>query len=415
MSELMSFFPKKYETKDDWMFFVQSENDSDKRAEKPKCPVLLMGSVKGGSSKTYNTLSLATALTNYYYSEGLNGDNGGAPVCVIDLDLSATNMAMILNQLDEYLIKVSEGSDRMSFDQTKIDIHRYIIRSAAENILLQNVMATIEYEPRAYRDKSGVSRRIDVIYGTQDSRIRRLFSDNRVEAYENIVHEQEARILLMGLLDMVIDKNYQAIIIDMQPGMEGLCHAAMEYFAKSGSPEPIGNGPKNSKLKKLYERYEAHLCMCCTNDMTQLNSNLEWVQRNWDLCRRLSHRHLLIKDNAQFFEEWFSVPKGSSNQWERASNAYNKWLSIKNMIESKLETYDASNKELKNIFDSMMIATHNEAYMYVLCGEPVGIPNLKQWQHFDQIMVKNNTWRPEYDFWMRHALLNYEWKEVKDE
>lgn len=411
MSGLMSFFPKKYEKSEDWLLFTQCENDSDKMAEKPKCPVLLMGSVKGGSSKTYNTLSLATALTNYYYSEGLNGDNEGAPVCVIDLDLSATNMAMILNQLNEYLSRVQTESNRMYFEQTKIDIHRYIIRSAAHNISLQNVTAKIEYEPKIDYDSSE-NRKIDVIYGTQDSRIRRLFSDNRAEAYENIVHEQEARILLMGLLDKVIARDYQAIIIDMQPGMEGLCHAVMEYFAKPGSPEPIGNGPKNSKLKKLYERYEAHLCMCCTNDMTQLNSNLEWVQRHWDLCRRLNYRHLLIKDNAQLFEKWIEEVKEDEPQGEKALRAYDKWMIIKDMIERKLEAYDASNKELKNVFDSVMIATHNEAYMHILSGEPVGIPNAKStlWQYFDQIMVKNRAGKPEYDFWMRHALLNYEWK-----
>lgn len=107
------------------------------------------------------------------------------------------------------------------------------------------------------------------------------------------------------------------------------------------------------------------------------------------------------------FEKW--ILGGSSGQ-NPASTAHGKWKSIKNLIESNLKLYDAGKYELKNYFDSVMIAIHNEAYLHVLCGNPVGIPkpNGTQCQYFDEIMVKREADMPEYDLWMRHALLGYE-------
>lgn len=304
-----------------------------KNSRKP--PIILLGSVKGGSSKTYNTLALAVEIAKRVDS----GDM--ADVCVIDLDLSATNMKTILEQLVEY-------TDMLPLDDNKINIHQYIIQSATRKIPLNGLITPVEY-PSNGRVSNGKHRVIDFILGVSDSQIRNLFSETRTERYENRVREHEARIILQNLLDQVLAKNYKAILIDMQPGMEGLCHAAIQYLTKS----------KNVLAKK----YDIHLCLCSTNDATQLASNLEWAQAHRDLCIGISSKHLLIKDNLNMMTGKLLIEGTAESYWDE----------IIRTVASLFKQHD-KNGRLEGNFDSITVLAHNSEYLNIVCG-----PLLSKW------------------------------------
>ena len=126
------FFPlKALSNKDN----CEPDKENDK---KRKRPVLLLSSVKGGSGKTYSALSMALGITRILNQEVKSEEKNTSKVCVIDLDLSATNMCALLETASEDLT-----SGYIQFEQKK-SIHEYILHAVNRSIDLSQYISKLE-------------------------------------------------------------------------------------------------------------------------------------------------------------------------------------------------------------------------------------------------------------------------------
>ena len=104
-----------------------------------KRPVLLLSSVKGGSGKTYSALSMALGITRILNQKIKSEENNTSKVCVIDLDLSATNMCALLETANDDL-----ASEYIQFEQKK-SIHEYILHAVNRSIDLSQYISKLTY------------------------------------------------------------------------------------------------------------------------------------------------------------------------------------------------------------------------------------------------------------------------------
>ena len=342
--------------------YISLESDKQIQQSKEKV-VFLMASVKGGSGKTYDSLALAFSLnellwvnSNMQEKETLSSK---AKVCVIDLDLSATNMLDLLSYIKNYsygkVIKVPDSQKT---------IHRYLIQSVYKRKSFDYVI-----EPFIYYNTSINldQKRIDFVIGSNESRIRRIFSSGRNGMYENHILPEDAKVLLNGFLNHIILQGYQYIIIDLQPGMEGLSQSAIEYFAHAENNHNRENS--NKQVSKLLEKYDTHLCLCCTQDLTQVKSNIEWAYCERDLSDKMTKKHIIIKDNAEVLKDMIGNEDGQNH--------------IKKTIEKYISQY-APPSDRKSIFDDVVILMNNCKYVNLICKKPYEEVNMNSSPDEDQ-------------------------------
>ena len=357
---------------DQLLYYPVSEKKT-KSEDGYKKPVVMMCSVKGGSGKTYNTLSLAFTLTrilneNYAMKERADGTGNpevvparknnppikkkyGARVCVIDLDITATNMLQLVH---DAVKSTGNGTHAQLLYQNIMSVHEYIVRSARHNIPLEDVIQKLEYPD----DKTSGLFQIDFLFGSSEARWRGIFASNQESSYKNVISSAEARKTLHMMLDEVIKRQYDAILIDMQPGMDGLCQAAIDYFTSASDGLNVKSGLYESSLATLFKAYVPHLCFACTTDRTQLNSNMEWLNHNPDIAAIIENKHVIIKDNHSIFAE--SIEEGR--------------LNLHDLIEgSTLHTttsISVTRGVLVPLIKSWAFLHNNLNYVTVLCANP---------------------------------------------
>lgn len=341
---------------------VSTDQSSTHKIEKNKKSVIMLASVKGGSSKTYDSLLLAFTLTNMLNDQaeevpqseqdqqrtiGHQLIPGHKPkVCVIDLDLSATNMNHLLSLAESLL-----GENLVHLQPIngyQHSIHEYLVSSAGSQMKLEDCITRLTYQETDKYQKAR-NAQIDFILGSGDAQWWRIFSQSRISNYENAVSEVEARRLLHRLLDGVIRRDYDAIIIDLQPGMEGLCHAAMEYFASISGNEYHSKGFNESSIRELFLQYTTHLCMASTTDWTQFYSNLKWLRSQRVLCKRITKKHIIIKDNRSDVTHYFETVPGA-------------WQQFRDRVEHRID-----GENLEDYVNSMVLIRNNQCYVDFYC------------------------------------------------
>lgn len=355
-----------------------------------KRPVLLLSSVKGGSGKTYSALSMALGITRILNQKIKSEENNTSKVCVIDLDLSATNMCALLETANDDL-----ASGYIQFEQKK-SIHEYILHAVNRSIDLSQYISKLTYTPLSEEPEQKYA--VDLIVGSQNPQFSQLFSPTRISNYENGVLESEARILLFRMFDAVVRRGYQAIIIDMQPGMEGLCHAAIEYWTSCRGNIYNKKGFFDKDIIKQFEQYELHLCLNSTGDRTQIISNMLWMMDQIEILHAINNIHMIIKDNFNAYE--FASP----NEIEASL------VSLINVLTKSKYSYGES----KELISSVLVMRNNEKYR-----EFFGLndPSSRSMVYLEDLFLKwifasvkykksrRKKWIPETESWIKQFLL----------
>lgn len=373
-----------------WKSYYQVTEEN--RIKEGERPVFIMSSVKGGSGKTYSSISIALTMARLCETrERIKRDEAEASnntdqdseseedsadenpvvhderqkarVCLIDLDLTGTNMNSLLSTAGKWLAKCNGGDeDKMSIGMSHYDLHSYMNVWPANTLGLEEVVSSVTY---AAIEPDTEKTTIDVIFGAEDSNLRRLFQRTADNHYQERIRLNDVQVLLYRLLDQVMEMQYDTVVIDMQPGMDGIAESVFNYFEnRQGNDKKQIHG---AELNSVMENVKPVLVLCSTTEMTQLKANVEWWAKNQQMHSGIDKAHLILKDSLVNRTAHEPKPK-KGIKTINAENVYTKTVktlindALKDLLPIKLRSSNRE-RETNDYFGSLCVLDNNKVYV----------------------------------------------------